>query len=518
MKIKVLILLCFTYLLFFYNLGGIALWDPDEPRQAIMAREMMERHDYIHPYLNGKPYLEKPPFYPWMIIAASKVTGTLNEFSARMPAAVSATMLVLVTFMLGSVLLDARGGLISAAILATNYQFLSNARESVMDMTFAFFIGLTIYLTYLALRRRHKWLFALAFLPSALAILTKGPAGLVIPAGVIFIFIIKEKEVKRFFGPMALGCLLSTAIASIWFIMAGPEYIKEFIVHQNFTRYTNAFDHAESLGYYFHKLFINFLPWSIFLPFAVYHGYRKKYWLPFIWFVFTFLFFEFSTSKRAIYLLSCYPAIALLSGFYLRDKWSELVHRGIPGYLLKALAVLLAFLPIVSVVVLRNVSNQTLEVFRSGPSVLYLYLGLLFVAGGAFFTCLLKKLEKGALISFFVYLTISGLFYNVLYMPVIDEAFKSPLRITDKLKSLTESRDIWTFGFSSAGLIYYVGKPIHMFLSVKQIKEDKRDILLIVEDRETSRLQRELNARYVPVGKARYEKEYYTFYVRKDGR
>ena len=147
MKTKVFILLCLTGLLFFYNLGATALWDPDEPRQAIMAREMMERNDYVHPYLNGKPYLEKPPFYPWMIMAVSKATGALNEFSSRVPAAASATILVLVTFMLGSVLLDAQGGLIGAAILATNYQFLSNARESVMDMTFAFFIGLTIYLS-----------------------------------------------------------------------------------------------------------------------------------------------------------------------------------------------------------------------------------------------------------------------------------------------------------------------------------------------------------------------------------
>ena len=401
--------MCLTGLLFFYNLGGIALWDPDEPRQAIMAREMMERGDYIHPYLNGKPYLEKPPFYPWMIMAVSKVTGTLDEFSSRVPAAASAAALVLVTFFLGSMLLDSTAGLIGAAILATNYQFLSNARESVMDMTFAFFIGLTVYLVFLALRKGHKWLFALAFLPSVLAILTKGPAGLVIPTGVIFIFMIKEKEVKRFIGPMVLGCILSVAAASIWFLMAGPEYIKEFILHQNVTRYTNAFDHIESLGYYFHKLFVNFLPWSIFLPFAVYHGYKKKYWLPFIWFAFTFLFFELSSSKRAIYLLSCYPAISLLCGFYLRDKWEELVNRAVPGWLLKTLALVLVLLPPAAVAALHTVNNQTLEAFRNGPHVLYLYLGLLFVAGISFLVYLFRKAGKGALISFFAYLTIGGL-------------------------------------------------------------------------------------------------------------
>ncbi|HBZ36047.1 MAG TPA: glycosyl transferase family 39, partial [Rikenellaceae bacterium] len=99
MKLIIIILTC--YLLFIQNLGGIALWDPDEPRQAIMAKEMMDRKDYIHPYLNGKPYLEKPPLYPWMIIAASKIKGTVDEFSSRLPAAISATILVIITYYVG---------------------------------------------------------------------------------------------------------------------------------------------------------------------------------------------------------------------------------------------------------------------------------------------------------------------------------------------------------------------------------------------------------------------------------
>ena len=217
-------------------------------------------------------------------------------------------------------------------------------------------------------------------------------------------------------------------------------------------------------------------------------------------------------------MLSCYPAISLLCGFYLRDKWADLVNRGIPGYLLKALALILALLPPASVIALNTISNQTLEAFRNGPHMLYFYLGLLFVVGVTFFIQLLRKSEKGALISFFIYLTIGGFLYNALYMPILDKEFKSPRRITDKLKGLAESRDVWTYGFSSAGFIYYVGKPIQMFLVLKQIKEDKRDILLIVEDGEATYLQKNLNARYTPVGKARYEKEYYTFYVRKDGR
>ena len=60
---RILTVLLIAYALFVHNLGNISLWDPDEPRQAIMAREMMDRSDYIHPYLNGIPYAEKPPLF-----------------------------------------------------------------------------------------------------------------------------------------------------------------------------------------------------------------------------------------------------------------------------------------------------------------------------------------------------------------------------------------------------------------------------------------------------------------------
>ncbi|HEY3278455.1 MAG TPA: glycosyltransferase family 39 protein [Syntrophorhabdaceae bacterium] len=518
MKTKILLLLILSGILFFNNLGATALWDPDEPRQAIMAREMMERHDYIHPYLNGKPYLEKPPFYPWMIIIASKISGSLNEFSSRVPAALSATGLVLATFWAGSVMLSPWGGFLAASILATNYQFLSNARESVMDMTFAFFIGLTIVLAYLAMTKGRRILFILAFLPAALATLTKGPAGLVIPAGVMFVLMLMRKEMKRFFLPLVFGSLLSLAAASIWFFLAGEAYIKEFIFRQNITRYTNAFDHIESFAYYFHKLFFNFMPWALFLPFALYHGVKKKYWMPFIWFAVTFLFFEISSSKRAIYLLSLYPACALLTAFYIRDKWKDLVSGAVTGSLLKVLAFLLTLAPLAAVAAFFIVPNETIGVFKNGPSIIYLYIGLLAAAGAMFLGSLIKKADKPALYSFFTYLAVAGLFYGALYMPVMDAAYKSPRLLTDKLKTRIQEADVYTYGFSSAGIIYYVGKPIQTFFSLKEIKDGKRDILLIIEDGQDQYIRRDLETRFAAVGKARYEREYFTFYVRKDGR
>lgn len=514
---KILFILFVSCILFVNNLGTIALWDPDEPRQAIMAREMVERNDYIHPYLNGRPYLEKPPLYPWLIIITSKITGKLNEFSARLPAAISATLLVLITYQLGNMLVSPGAGVLSALVLATNYQFLSNARESVMDMTFAFFIGLTIFLNYICMLKGKRWLFALSFTSSVFAVLSKGPAGLVIPAIITFICLIAKKELKKYLVPFLIGCVVSAALSSIWFLLAGEEYIKEFILRQNITRYTNAFDHIESLYYYFHKLFVNFLPWSILLPFSIYHAVKKKLWLPLVWFAFTFLFFEFSKSKRAIYLLSCYPACALLCGIYIKDKWSWLTENRITSVILKIFALMLAILPVAALVLLNRGDAMIVNAFRQGLYPLNVFIAVLFASASLLFYAFLKRRNGLSIFMLFFYLITMSYFYGAHYMPIMDRTFKSPRLITDHLIDIKKDREIFTTGFSSAGIIFYVGKPIQMFVNINEIKDKKNDILLIVEDDQAKHMQKDLDLLFLPVGKARYEREYYTFYVRKNG-
>ena len=518
MRLRILAIIILAFVLFFSYLGATSLWDPDEPRQAVMAREMMERGDYIHPYLNGMPYLEKPPMYSWMIIVVAKIRGSLDEFSSRLPSALAATLLLLVTFFLGRMLINAQAGFLSAIVLATNYQYLSNARESVMDMTFAFFIGLTIFLNYIAFSKKSRLLFALSFIPSSLAILTKGPAGLVIPAAVMFIYLIVRREWKRYIIPLVAGCVISAALASIWFFVAGDAYIREFIFHQNITRYTNAFDHKESLFYYFHKLFFNFLPWSVFLPFALVHAWKKKYWFPFIWFVLTFCFFEFSQSKRAIYLLSCYPACALLCGMYLKDNWKALVEKAGTNLTLKIFAVPLILLPVAGAVALLVLPpSDVIDVFKNGPRSLYVYLGCFFTTAILFFTMLMKRSDKMALSFFVFYLVVAGYFYNAWYMPLVDRTSKSLRLITDELEQYKKTKEFYTLGFNSAGIIFYIGKPIHKSVDIEETKKAKDDILLIVEDKSSANLKEELGKTFQPVKRVKYEREYYTFYVRKHG-
>ncbi len=475
----------------------------------------MDRGDYIRPYLNGIPYLEKPPFYSWMIIAAAKVCGSVDEFASRAPSALAALLTVVMTFLLGCRLGDERAGFFSGLVLATNYQFLSNARESVMDMTFAFFIGLAIYLAFVSLEKGKRLNFALSFIPGAFAILTKGPAGLVIPVGVVSSISWFKKSLRRYIVPLVLGSVLATAIASVWFLAAGESYIREFILHQNVTRYTNAFDHLESPWYYFHKLFFNFMPWSLFLPFALFGAWKRRYvLLPLLWFVLIFLFFELSQSMRAIYLLSAYPALALLPGLYIRDAWDGLVERGWTNTVLKALAVLLALIP-VGAVIAMYVLPEGCGGLQGRAAVPVCLSSVLFLAACGFLVMLFKRNRHFALAFFLFFLVFTGFFYGAYYMPLVDRTSKSLTLITDALGDDGRTKRIYTYGFNSAGIIFYVGKPVKALSDIKEIKEDESDILLIVEEKPTMHLRETLEKSFVPVKRVKYEKEHYIFYVRK---
>lgn len=514
--VKIFLILAVSSVLFIHGLGATSLWDPDEPRQAIMAREMMERSEYIRPYLNGKPYLEKPPLYPWMVIAASWISGTVDEFSARIPAALSATGLMVITYYLGCILADPSAGLLSALMLATNFQFLNSARDSVMDMAFALFIGAVILLSYLAIIHKKPWYLVLSFLPGALAMLTKGPAGLAVPAAIMFAYLCITKELRRFIIPLVVGCVLSGALGSMWFLVAGDDYWREFILRQNFVRYTSAFDHKESLFYYFPKIFNNFLPWSIPLPFAVYGAFKKKLWLPLVWLVITFLFFEFSASKRAVYLLPLYPACALLCGCYIRDRWQAFFDHRPTHCLLRLCALLLVVTPCAFLTSLLISSQPIFVAFRQ-DSTTYGAAAALTSVGIVLLFLLTKKRAASSLVALFVYFVVAGAFYHLLYLQVLDRTTKSPRLITESIRDSMPGGETATFGFDSPGVIFYLGKPVQTFYSSQAIKPAKSDIMLIVKDSFATDAKRELEEHFVPIRTVMYEGKNYTFYRNKYG-
>src|SRR6202163_2944740 len=97
-RTDVLLIAGFCAFLFFYGMGQFGLIGADEPRYAQVAREMLQRHDWITPVLYGKPWLEKPPLYYWQAMLAYSIFG-VSDWAARLPSAVDATLMVFAVYL-----------------------------------------------------------------------------------------------------------------------------------------------------------------------------------------------------------------------------------------------------------------------------------------------------------------------------------------------------------------------------------------------------------------------------------
>lgn len=512
---RTLVIIALAGALFVHGLGAVSLWDPDEPKQAVMAREMMGQADYVHPTLNGLPYLEEPPLYAWLIVLSTWITGGVDEFSARFPSALAAICLLLITYLFGRRLDHEVSGFLSALILATNYQFLSNARESTVDMVFALFIGLAIVLSYLAIESEKNWLLPLTFLPSVAALLTKGPAGFIIPAAVILLYTLFARRFRAAFLPLCAGFILSLLLGSAWFIFAGTATDEIVLLRQGIARFVAGIDQVESYSYYFRTLFMNFLPWSMALPFAVVFAYRRRLWLPLVWLVFTFLFFEVSGDKKAAHLLPCYPACAILVGVFLKERWYELVEKGWTTVLLCLFSLPLLGVPAVLFPAIERVPIVA-EVFRGDVILPSIIVVVLAASGLAFFMSIFKKVPAQGFLALFIYLAFLGFLYHSHYLPAEDRTRKSVGPIVDEIARIDDRASVYTVGFSSPGLIFYLGRPIPELNNPSNVPPEGDEVVVVVREDNTQTGQ--LKESFPYWNPVEYGKKKLFVLARKDGR
>lgn len=156
------------------------LWTPDEPRYAEVAREMMVSGNYLVPHLNGNHYDEKPPLQFWLIALASLPAGEVTGLTARIPTAVSAMIVLWLTFLLARRMYNEQTAFWSVLVLITTYQFWWLSHVGQLDMMLTACTMLALY----ALWRWHessdgRWFF-LFYAGTALGLLVKGPPALVI--------------------------------------------------------------------------------------------------------------------------------------------------------------------------------------------------------------------------------------------------------------------------------------------------------------------------------------------------
>lgn len=323
-------------LLFLPGLGWRDLWNPDEARYAEVAREMQLSGHWSVPQLNGEVYTQKPPLLFWLMIASSWAsswltggTGEVDEVSARIPSALAAIGTLILVFRIGERLFNRRAAWLAALAVATCFKVLWQGRFGQIDMLLTFLVTLGVWFWVRGYTEGRPGFYPLFFVSTGLATLAKGPAGFLPPllAILVFLFYTKDREEIRRFR-VGWGFLIWAAVVLAWLIPAGisggREYLDQIVFRQNVTRYADPWHHFQPWYYYLTIIPAEFFPWSFFLPGAIVLGWkkmegkdRKGFLFALAWMVVTVVFFSISPAKRSVYILTMYPAMALLVGAFL---------------------------------------------------------------------------------------------------------------------------------------------------------------------------------------------------------
>ena len=330
-----LVLTLLGAILFLPGLGFRDVWNPDEARYAEVAREMGALGHWAVPYLNGEVYGEKPPLFFWTIAFFGWITGGLDETAARLPSALAALGCLLLVYRIGERLFSRRAGWLAAAAFATCFKILWQGRFGQIDMLLTALVTLGVWFWVRAWTEERPRLHFLFFLCAGLATLAKGPVGLLPPllSMVAFLLVTRNTaELKRM--RIGWGLLLWAAVVLAWLIpaglAAGPEYLRQIVFRQNVTRYAEPWHHFAPWYYYLTVVPGEFFPWSFLLPTALVVGWRRLagrerqgFLFCLCWMVVTLVFFSISPAKRSVYVLTMYPALALMVGAVLNRLAAE---------------------------------------------------------------------------------------------------------------------------------------------------------------------------------------------------
>lgn len=357
-RYQLLALVAIAACLFFIGLGRLPLLEPDEGRNAEVAREMLALHDWITPHYDTLPYLDKPAVFFWLVAGSFRLLG-LSEMAARLPSALAALGTVLLTWLLGRRMFDERCAWLAGVIFATSPLVMVFARVVIFDMPLTFLVTLTLTAFWLsrAADRPRRDLDCLMFAAAGLATITKGPVGFILPLLTILVYAALQRkfsEMRRLAWPP--GILLFLAVSLPWFIavsVRNPDFPRYAFWNESLLRFTTGHAHRGGSFFYYVPVFLaGFLPWSFPLLFAGINHIRgwKRLREPcaapraflLAWALVTFVFFSISQSKLPAYFLPAIPALALL----LSEIWSREVNCDSPGrrpdWLTAGFAVLIA--------------------------------------------------------------------------------------------------------------------------------------------------------------------------------
>ncbi len=322
--LAIILLVLASIWMIFYQLSVAPLWKP-EGRVAEVIREMLIRHDFLHPTSGWKPHITKPIVHYWLIVITAKLTGKLNELTIRIPSAIGAVIAIITIILLGKKLFSIDIGIISGFLLLTTYGFILWARCGAADILNLSFILITIT-WYWYWRDKPSLLPCFLFgILLALSGQMKGLVGVAVPILLILIDMIYAKKLKDFIKiSTILPVILGFSLYFLIFLVSSiTTHSKDFdwisrAIHESFGRFFHPFDHKGPWWLYIEFIPIWLIPWTPIFIYALYgyiknfkrHNYHRKWLLLSI--IAIFILFSASGSRRSYYILPILPFCTLI--------------------------------------------------------------------------------------------------------------------------------------------------------------------------------------------------------------
>ncbi|HEY7327342.1 MAG TPA: glycosyltransferase family 39 protein [Gemmataceae bacterium] len=327
-----LLLLMVLPALLLYPTLSFHLFEPDESRYAQIAREMFQRGEWVVPYLQSEPYLDKPPLLYWLIEVSYALFG-VQVWAARLVPALAVHGCVLLVYLLGRRSVGERAAFWGALALALAPGWVTMGRLLLMDSLLSFLMTLALLSAFEAVRgERLRWgWWLLASAACGLAVLTKGPVALVLLLPPLWLQRWLTGSGCRIGRLGMLACLLVIlAVTLPWYAAMTvriPTFARDFIWEHNVRRFLAPFAHEHGLWFYIPVLLGGLLPGTLVLiPYLRFLlssdpaiATRRTVELSFLllaggWCLF---FFTLSQCKLPTYIMPAFPVLCLAFGHFL---------------------------------------------------------------------------------------------------------------------------------------------------------------------------------------------------------
>ncbi len=461
--------------LLFLGLDASTIWDANEAYYTETPRHMVESGDYINPEFNGAPRFNKPVLSYWVVAGFYKIFG-VSVWAERVAIALGTLGIAVAAFVIARVMWSARAAWIAALVLLSAPRVVFFSRRIFIDIWITMFMSLVLMFFVLAEARpqhRRRYLL-LMYAAAGLGALTKGPIAIVLPALAFGAYLLVERRLRDIFRMhLVTGALIVIAIVAPWYAMVyaehGGQYIRDFFIGENVGRYADTYgEQSRPVYFYLPVLLTELFPWSLFVPAALWAGYRLRTPLARLllcWIGTIVLVFTFSSTKQDLYIFPIVAALAaLIAGVFDRAREGAVPEARGAHWTWPVVAVLLAAF---------FVGVRTL--FGSGESQYYIRgahtVSLILLAGGvALMVCWWTRQTRAAVLTLGLTFAAANYVLVLVGLPYF-ERFKPVAPLSASALTRDPDARVIQYRVALPSMSWYLGRPIEEVLDAPVLQE-----------------------------------------------